>query len=165
MSRTYTHSTQHTKQMCNASVRLECSSCESDAHPSPINRCNRIHNFQFWHLAQCIHRCSRQWVLMRSENCREMTHWRKSADSIGPLAHTFTYIFIVPFGPKLVFITSWSPFDAEILMASACAARANSAFGFNKLIEAISTQTCIKWTYLANGKVRDGNNSHATSAQ
>lgn len=49
----------------------------------------------------------------------------------------FTYIFIVPFGPKLVFITSCSPFDAEILIANACAARANSAFGFNKLIEDI----------------------------
>lgn len=30
-----------------------------------------------------------------------------------------TYIFIVPFGPKFVFITSCKPFDAEILMANA----------------------------------------------
>lgn len=49
----------------------------------------------------------------------------------------YTYIFIVPFGPRLVFITSCNPFDAEMLMANAWAARANSAFGFNKLIEAI----------------------------
>lgn len=50
-----------------------------------------------------------------------------------------TYIFMVPFGPKLVFITSCRPFEAEILMANAWAARADSAFGFNKLIEDILT--------------------------
>lgn len=49
----------------------------------------------------------------------------------------YTYIFMVPFGPRLVFITSCKPFDADILMANACAARANSAFGFNKLIDDI----------------------------
>lgn len=49
-----------------------------------------------------------------------------------------TYIFIVPFGPKLVLITSWIPFAAEIFIAKAWAALANSAFGFNKLIAAIS---------------------------
>lgn len=49
----------------------------------------------------------------------------------------YTYIFIVPFGPRLVLITSCKPLDAEILMANACAARANSAFGFNKLIDDI----------------------------
>lgn len=34
-------------------------------------------------------------------------------------------------------MTSCSPLPAEILIAKACAARANSAFGFNKLIDAI----------------------------
>lgn len=48
-----------------------------------------------------------------------------------------THIFMVPLGPKLVFITSCIPFAAEIFTANACAARANSALGFNKLIAAI----------------------------
>lgn len=34
-------------------------------------------------------------------------------------------------------MTSCNPLPAEILIAKACAARANSAFGFNKLIDAI----------------------------
>lgn len=48
-----------------------------------------------------------------------------------------TYIFMVPLGPRLVFITSCKPFDADIFMANASAARANSALGFNKLIDDI----------------------------
>lgn len=60
-----------------------------------------------------------------------------------------SYIFMVPFGPKLVRMVSWRPFAAEILMANACEARANSAFGFSKLIEAIfniiNTFLNIKW--------------------
>lgn len=48
-----------------------------------------------------------------------------------------THIFNVPFGPRFIFITSCSPFAAEMLMASAWEARANSALGFNKLIEDI----------------------------
>lgn len=48
-----------------------------------------------------------------------------------------TYIFIVPLGPKLVRMTSCKPLAAEMLMAKALAALANSAFGFNKLIDAI----------------------------
>lgn len=46
-----------------------------------------------------------------------------------------TYIFMVPFGPRFVFITSCRPLAPEMLMASACDARANSAFGFSRLIE------------------------------
>lgn len=65
-------------------------------------------------------------------------HLEKNSKQINSVLRiTVTYIFIVPFGPKLVFITSCKPFDAEILMANAWAARAVSAFGFNKLIEDI----------------------------
>lgn len=47
---------------------------------------------------------------------------------------------MVPFGPKLVFMTSWIPLAAEILTARAWAARATSAFGFSRLIDAM-----IEW--------------------
>lgn len=46
-----------------------------------------------------------------------------------------THILSVPFGPRFIFMTSCSPFAAEMLMARAWDARANSALGFNKLIE------------------------------
>ena len=50
---------------------------------------------------------------------------------------TITYIFMVPLGPRFDFITSWMPLAAEILTARAWAARATSAFGFRRLIEAM----------------------------
>lgn len=58
-------------------------------------------------------------------------------EKISKILIVATYIFIVPLGPKFVFITSCKPFEAEILIASAWAARAVSAFGFNKLIDDI----------------------------
>lgn len=65
---------------------------------------------------------------------------------------------MVPFGPKLVRMVSWRPFAAEIFMANACEARANSAFGFSKLIEAIfdaiqtliSSSKCFLWFQTRN---------------
>ena len=41
------------------------------------------------------------------------------------------YIFIVPFGPRLLLKTSCKPFAALMFIAKACAALATSAFGFN----------------------------------
>lgn len=48
-----------------------------------------------------------------------------------------THIFSVPLGPRFIFITSCRPLAAEMLMANAWEARANSALGFNKLIDDI----------------------------
>ena len=55
---------------------------------------------------------------------------------------------MVPLGPRLDFMTSWIPLAAEILTAKAWAARATSALGFRRVIDAIfqtgimrSTQT------------------------
>lgn len=44
---------------------------------------------------------------------------------------------MVPFGPRLVRSTSWRPLAPPMLMASACEARATSAFGFRAWIAAI----------------------------
>lgn len=44
---------------------------------------------------------------------------------------------MVPLGPRLDFMTSWIPLAAEILTASAWEARATSAFGFKREIDAI----------------------------
>ncbi len=41
------------------------------------------------------------------------------------------YIFIVPFGPRLLFRISCRPLAAEMLIASECDALAISAFGFS----------------------------------
>lgn len=46
----------------------------------------------------------------------------------------FSYIFKVPFGPRLDLRTSWRPLAALIFTANACAALATSAFGFNDFI-------------------------------
>lgn len=47
---------------------------------------------------------------------------------------------MVPLGPKLVFITSWIPLAAEILTARAWAARATSALGLRRLMDAMTNQ-------------------------
>ena len=49
----------------------------------------------------------------------------------------FTYIFIVPFGPKFVLSTSWSPLAAVILRCNAAADLATSAFGLSALTAAM----------------------------
>ena len=49
----------------------------------------------------------------------------------------FTYIFIVPLGPKFVLRTSWRPLAAVMLRCKAAADLATSAFGFSALIAAI----------------------------
>ena len=41
---------------------------------------------------------------------------------------------MVPFGPRLVLRTSWSPLAALIFTAKACEALATSAFGFRDLM-------------------------------
>lgn len=46
----------------------------------------------------------------------------------------YTYIFMVPFGPKFVFRTSCNPLAAVIFTCKAAAALATSALGFNVLI-------------------------------
>lgn len=48
-----------------------------------------------------------------------------------------TYIFMVPFGPRLVLKTSWSPFAALMFIWRACAALATSALGFTTFIAAM----------------------------
>ena len=49
----------------------------------------------------------------------------------------FTYIFIVPLGPKFVLRTSWRPLAAVMLRCKAAADLATSAFGFSALIAAM----------------------------
>lgn len=49
----------------------------------------------------------------------------------------FTYIFIVPLGPKFVLRTSWRPLAAVMLRCKAAAHLATSAFGFSALIAAM----------------------------
>jgi hypothetical protein len=50
------------------------------------------------------------------------------------------YIFRVPFGPRLVFITSCNPRAPLMFISSAAALRANSAFGFNTEIADIISE-------------------------
>lgn len=49
----------------------------------------------------------------------------------------FTYIFIVPLGPRFVLRTSWRPLAAVMLRCKAAADLATSAFGFSALIAAM----------------------------
>ena len=49
----------------------------------------------------------------------------------------YTYIFIVPLGPKFVLSTSWMPLAPDILICRAWEALASSAFGFKVVIAAI----------------------------
>jgi len=57
-----------------------------------------------------------------------------------------TSILIVPFGPKLDFITSWSPFAALMFMNSAAALFMISAFGFTerRLEDAIAVEYRVR---------------------
>jgi hypothetical protein len=54
-----------------------------------------------------------------------------------------TNILIVPFGPKFVFMTSYSPFAALMFMNRAASLFITSAFGFNDLTDDISA-ACIQ---------------------
>lgn len=63
-----------------------------------------------------------------------------------------THIFIVPFGPRLLFSTSWSPRAALMFTARAAWARATSAFGFSALTADILLET---WTQSHGDNGRD----------
>lgn len=82
------------------------------------------------------------WSSLQTWKPAELKNTQDSSRNMQNFCHMgclfrFTYIFKVPFGPKLVLITSWMPFDAEMFIDKAWAARANSAFGFKRLIAAI----------------------------
>lgn len=64
------------------------------------------------------------------------------------------YIFMVPRGPRLDFITSWIPLAAEMFTARACAARATSAFGLSRLIAAIIADNNVHTEYSRETKCR-----------
>ncbi len=57
----------------------------------------------------------------------------------------FPYIFMVPLGPRLVLMTSWSPRAALMLTCRACAALATSALGFSDFTAAIFTACVDTW--------------------
>lgn len=50
----------------------------------------------------------------------------------------YTYIFMVPLGPRFVLKTSCRPFAALMLIANACVDRATSALGLSDFIADIT---------------------------